>query len=278
MRPRLWNTLAILVATCSCRRVGVGGEETSAKHDEGSGITSTSVTEDGSTGGPAMETSSSESTDRVTTEDEGVGPGQPCDVLGQDCIDDHKCVPDENLSHACAPIVGDKEMGEHCSVTWGVPAIDDCGADLFCWEGVCTPVCQGDSEDSAHCSEGLDCLLSGNFLGLCFGQVCDPLQPEPCPFDWACAPLALAPVGLAICHFAVDAAYGPEQIGDPCSSVLECIEGATCVAVSELPNCPSEYCCTAWCSPDEMSSCDGQPGTSCVSNPFDDSYGYCRVP
>jgi hypothetical protein len=200
--------------------------------------------------------------------------GEACDVLLQDCGAGYKCVPDELLAHSCAPILGSKQVGEHCTLDWGVPAIDDCDATSFCWDDACTPLCQGQTEATATCPAGFHCLMSSNFLGLCFGEPCNPLMPVPCPFNWIC--VASVVNGSASCDF-TNAEHGVGQLGDPCDDPIDCVEGLTCWFGEELLDCVGENCCTAWCDLQDIMSCASQPGSECVAVGIG-GYGVCRSP
>lgn len=220
------------------------------------------------------------SADSLADEADGSGFVSPtdlpigCDVLLQDCPRGSKCVPDADFHHSCAPILGDGEMGVPCTLNWDVPATDNCGAGLFCWDLGCTPLCEGSSED-LMCPTGLVCPIGDQFMGLCAAVSCNPLQPN-CPFNWPCIGLSTD----ALCVFSEGAGHGSVPVGgncEPFAVASSCISSATCVSSSMLPGCPTEGCCTGWCDPLDPQACDDQPGTVCVTT-VDEAYGACGLP
>ena len=202
-----------------------------------------------------------------------------CNVLAQDCPEEYKCVPDAYGDHVCVPLLGMKHAGEPCLLQEDSEGIwtDECGPALACWNDVCTPLCMGESEESAVCPPGFECLPTGNFLGLCAGVSCNPLDAEPCPSGWPCMGLG----STAACEFAEGAGHGPVLLGEECEADFVCNpdstccqEGLTCELQMLLPDCPHSGCCTAWCDSSNPEACIDQPGTEC-NVAFNNEYGVC---
>jgi hypothetical protein len=272
----------------------------------GPGASATSVT----TGTPPETSSSTDATATGDTSDDttgnflvipdggvcvGTGDGywhcSRCDVVGQDCPRDEKCVPWANdggntwNANRCSPVPEDPAgVGQPCTAEESpVSGFDDCALGLLCFgvdpgtlEGTCAALCSPDLPETCGLDEG--CATHDGFAPNVCLPLCDPLDPATCSAgqtchqletDLLCVPSVSLPQGLAC--------GGDEQ---------HCAPDQVCLAADELARCADSACCTAWCdlsAADPDLPCAAVPGHVC--RPFTETppagyehVGACALP
>lgn len=193
----------------------------------------------------------------------GPGPGEPCDVLAQDCADPAapKCTVDfadpSELPSTCQPTFGSDMLGDLCERPDNTPGVDTCVPGLFCaffgqpLSNPQTRQCVEDCNDASDCEASQFCYrLAGppapdaRLYGVCADR-CDPFDPAPCPIAlnkcaaspniagdlaWACVPGSAS--GVA---------------GDACMTDLDCAPLLACdpVALACTPTCDATHPCAA---------------------------------
>ncbi|MFN3185745.1 MAG: ribulose phosphate epimerase [Nannocystaceae bacterium] len=197
-----------------------------------------------------------------------------CDVWQQDCPEDEKCAPWANdggnswNATRCVPVDASPDApGDPCTVEGsGVSGIDSCEAGVMCWdvdsetnEGTCVPLCVGDATTPTCADPGRTCTISGDgILNLCL-QLCDPLEPMPCPEKDGCYPI----YGGFVC--APVASFDGGGTFEPCEYITACQPGLVCanpeavgqcgdglagcctpVCDVQAPNCPEPTVCVPW--------------------------------
>lgn len=200
------------------------------------------------------------------TDASGACAESPCRLAPPQC----GCALDRTCQYSggdgiyCAP-VGAAGAGEQC--------IDEpeCGRGLTCvWWSSEVGVCRAWCDDHSDCAPGAICAHVSvvTTAGVCTAA-CDPLTSVECPGELVCHLLRRTrfedgvPTDVDVCRMPGSAAQG-----EGCSSPIDCVGGATCVAGS----------CASYC---QLSSTDGCPGgTTCVDTPSwtlrGVTYGTCR--
>jgi hypothetical protein len=196
-----------------------------------------------------------------------------CDIWGQDCPDEQKCMPWDNTAATtwnatkCTPLSPNPaQVGDECTAEGGgKTGVDDCELATMCWGvdpethvGTCVAFCSG-SEANPSCDDpATTCSITNSgVLILCLPN-CDPIGQDcpdgqgcyPVSADFICAPNSSAP----------DAG----NYGDPCEYLNVCNPGLFCAAAGGVPNCQgASGCCSEFCSltdPAGDSQCQGAGG------------------
>jgi hypothetical protein len=144
----------------------------------------------------------------------------------------------------CSIYHGSVEVGGGC--TEYEAGLSDCASGLFCLEGVCETLCEGEilgegeecidleqEEILGECDPAQD-LVCETASGVCVGL---PDVGEPCP-DYECVEGAICDVtGEGLCI------AGP-GVGEPCQD-FECGSGSTCDTGQDPPLCvaPEPFVC-----------------------------------
>lgn len=206
-------------------------------------------------------------------------PGQPCDVVGQDCPEGQKCGPAGSRLD-CVPTTPDgAPPGAPC--TLDATGLDDCDADGVCIHfgpgggpGRCEPFCAGDWEDATCADPTRICVGGNDDLRYCVRD-CDPVG-EPCPEGYHCYYYAYVAGGRHpfVCLPEPAGPFG--QVGEPCVAGFACAPGLVCG--NDLLGC-GEMCCLSYCALDGP-PCP-LPEQVCVpwsGLPAYPHLGFCQVP
>lgn len=246
---------------------------------------------------------STEGTDESTTMDPDSNETETgeehineCDVWTQDCPDGEKCVPwaDDggNVWNAlrCAPVDGNGQPGDACTLVGELTGIDDCALGSICMRlddgtdnGVCVPQCEGTAETPSCEDIGRTCIVGNDgVLTVCM-EKCDPTV-QGCPAGLGCYPLGPETYGCWPDFSGDVGAYG-----DECMWSNSCDPGLLCWNPEAVPGCEGASCCSEYCNlndPDPDAKCSGQAeGQVCV--PLDlgggpvaglEHVGVCEVP
>ena len=230
----------------------------------------------------------------------GLGKGEECDLMVQDCAPGLKCMPyaanpeQGGLpwdSTACFPVHTDPVgMGDPCQWFDGFfSGYDNCGFGQFCLTfsekdpGVCRDICRledprDDNWETLYCP---DPMTSPSICQECFcwcDPWCNPLAPD-CPEAYACYPI----VDEFGCH--PDASGELGAYGDPCEFVNVCNPGLMCLNAEAVPDCEGSIgCCTPYCDTAQPNTCPG-PGQTCQpwfedgeALPGLETLGVCALP
>ncbi len=247
--------------------------------------------------GPADGTAETGPTDTSPTMSAGsfvtdpdLSASDDCDLFVQDCPAGYKCMPwasDGGTWNAtrCSPVADNPaQVDEPCTVEGNaVSGLDDCELGSMCWdvdpetnEGVCVPMCIGDSANPSCDDPGRFCAISGDALLILCLPRCNPLVQD-CPEGQACYPVQEE---LGCSFYAGDEGFP----GAPCEFINACEPGTYCAHAYLVPGCEgASGCCSPFCSlADPEPPClDGQ---TCVpfyaevnEVPGFDDVGVCAV-
>ncbi len=257
------------------------GDATEGTDSASSTSTSTAGLTSGSSAGSATGTTGTGSTGGETETGcsfisckDGGGTSE-CDIWGQDCPDDQKCMPfaddGSNAWNAtkCTPLDPNAALiGDVCE-GGGVSGIDNCELGSMCYyvdsetgEGVCVPFCIGSEEDPSCADLNDKCSISNMGSLILCRKTCDPLLQD-CSGSAACLPASGSNDFVCI----VDASGEEGQAGDPCEYLNSCDPGLYCVEASLVPDCVASGCCTEFCDysdPNKDDACSQKDlGMSC---------------
>jgi hypothetical protein len=195
-----------------------------------------------------------------------------CNLWGQDCPEEHKCMPWDNMgtgswnaTRCTALHPNPAQVGDECSVEGtGVSGIDNCEAASMCWAvdpetntGTCVSFCSGTEANPSCDDPGTTCsITNGGALILCL-PACDPLAQE-CPDGQACYGVS----GSFICAPNAAAPDGGTY-GSPCAFLNVCNPGLFCASPDGVPGCQAaEGCCSEFCSLSDEAGADQCQGAA----------------
>lgn len=290
----------------------------SDKEPAGTGMTTKTTTEAGSSSGGAGQSETGATTAATPTSgamgssgdtgevmDTGCnficgdqpGGSMECDNWAQDCPEGQKCMPYANDGSTawnatkCVDVKPEKgQPGDSCFTEGGgVSGIDSCDKGVMCWEvdpdtmmGTCTAMCTG-SPDAPMCSLGGTCFVSNDgVLNLCL-PLCDPLAQD-CPGTGLCIP---NPKNNAEFTCVLDASGEEGQAFDACEYINVCDKGLLCANPMLGTECdPAAIgCCLPFCPLDEVpANCPGA-NQECIAwfdmgtaPPGYENVGFCGIP
>lgn len=269
---RSWIHLGVaaaLLAGCGPGQLDDAETGSSAAQTDTDTITSASEVTTSPPASSETDTETGASTSSATefVPDDYDAPQGPCDPFMQDCAEGEKCVPYASSGggwdgHKCVPVLGDGGVGEACTYTNPLDALDDCDANGYCWGigeddmGTCHAFCMGTPDDPV-CPPGSTCLISGSgSLGLCFID-CHPLLQD-CPNE------------STACYWSsgsFQCSLTSEDLppGAPCGFINDCAAGQLCTTSEVLPMCNGAACCSPFCALGQGDeACAVVPGTSCL--------------
>ncbi|MFO0611573.1 MAG: hypothetical protein U0414_03220 [Polyangiaceae bacterium] len=262
------STVGVLTASLLCLLVTSGCDDTAGTGGAGSGSTTSSAA-------TMSWTSTSTSTGGLHP-----GPGEPCDVVAQDCADPAapKCIvqgiPQNTPEAVCAEAFGAVAEGELCERPTNEPSIDTCAPRGFCSRGGFPTETPQRRACRDLCKTGADCPASAMCYWLTPAAAAN--QPAYGICIERCDPLATAcedaEPGTG-CTTAVDTEGGFTTV---CDLVGTGVDGATCASPIDCApgfTCDGTLTCRAYCG-DATHTCP--MGYTCTPSPyFDPTVSWC---
>lgn len=253
--------------------VGANGTDdgaTSSRSPQGTTSSSGESSDVSSSGAIADSSSTSAGSTSVgssSTGASGLGEGEHCNDLEQDCANGLKCVRvdldgDFDDERICVPVLGDGADGDPCTRD-PATAHDSCSATTFCSPrrreddvGKCIDFC---IPGGFVCADEDDRCVGSSSQGEygCFSS-CDPLAPDCGPSEYCTgaypnAGFACYP-GWADPNVTTGDACTGDPKGCPNGNCLVCASGYACLDVPLYgPGCddPNDYgCCSEYCDLD----------------------------
>ncbi len=219
----------------------------------------------------------------------GLGEGEDCSLLHQDCAEGLKCMPYTTTpaqggipweANGCFPVHPDPVgPGEPCQWFDGFfSGHDNCGFAQVCMgfsedhPGECRDLCRVEDPDD-QVGESLYCPDPKTGTATCqrcfcwCEPVCNPLEPN-CEEGEVCVP-----GGSGYFNFGCvpQAAGEPGAYGDSCEFINTCGPGLVCADGSAVPGCEGIGCCTPVCDVTEPNTCPGEGQTCQIWFPEGDS-------
>jgi hypothetical protein len=250
---RAASAVALLaLAACSSTADLAGGD---THESAASGVSTTAHGEAGEGNGDGDgDEDQSDTAEDGPTLDLGGQPLSACDPWAQDCPAADKCSWEQVAGVAqtrCVPVEPDAKLpGEPCNV-FGDPTsgYDDCVLGAICAhvdarnQGMCLALCGGSPAQPVCADELATCDVCPDCPSVCL-PLCDPLAQD-CEAGFACTPSP----GSFACQPSEQ--LGTGELGDPCEYGYQCSPGNACIDASKVPGCPSEGCCSPFCSTSE---------------------------
>lgn len=182
-----------------------------------------------------------DSDDGTATTDNGFFP-EECMLPGHTCPPGFKCVSYGSLreDRGCFPVERDPDaVRDPCTyldyANGVLNALDSCDAFSVCFNGQCSPICEG---PDLSCPEGFTVCFDAPSIEVCI-PMCDPLKNE-CGADRECLYFSS--------YFSCSPAGVDKGLWETCDNPNDCSPGEVCTSTQLAIECMSSKCCDPLCA------------------------------